>query len=99
MSAYAVTWRDGSGDIKSGSLELGETGFRLEAGSYRSGRRSVLRVLYQDIVHVEMAPRGSRLGHRPTIALEGAKRSLYLAPSGLGLAREVLGFLQGLGLS
>lgn len=99
MSAYAVTWRDGSGDIKSGSLELGETGFRLESGSYRSGRRSVLKMLYRDIEHVEMAPQAARLGHRPTIALEGATRSLYLAPSGVGLAREVLGLLQGLGLS
>jgi hypothetical protein len=99
MSTYAATWRDECGVVQSGRLELGQRALLLDGGRYRSGQRSALRVLYRDIVRVDMAPFGARLDDQPTIALTGTNRSLYLAPAGLGLAREILGLLQLAGLS
>jgi hypothetical protein len=94
MSSYAVAWRDQSGAIYSGRLELGEKGLRLEAGTHRVGRVSVLRMLYRDILRAEIAPAGTRVRDRPTVALTGSYGSVYIAPAGPGFAREVLGLVQ-----
>jgi hypothetical protein len=95
MSTYAVAWRDQDGPLIAGKLELGTKGLRLEAGRHRDGRVSVLSLLYRDVTRAEMAPVGKRLSDRPTVALTAATRGLlYIAPVGMGVAREVLDLLQ-----
>ncbi len=94
MSTYAVTWRDQAGAVHAGRLELGSKGLRLEAGTHRGGRKSVLRMLYRDVLRAEMAPSRTRVRDRPTIALTGSNGSVYIAPAGPGFAREVLGLVQ-----
>lgn len=94
MTNYAVTWRDESGAVHAGRLDVGEKGLRLEAGSHRGGRISVLRLLFRDVSRAEMAPDAQRLGNRPTVALTGPHGSVHIAPTGMGFAREVLGLVQ-----
>lgn len=95
MSDYAVAWREDAGAIRSGRLELAEKGLRLEGGSHRRGRASVRALRYRDLLKTEMAPSKERIGGRPTILVMSGSGSLYIAPTGAGLAREVLGLLQG----
>jgi hypothetical protein len=94
MALYAVTWRDQTGVVRSGRLELGSRGFRLESGSRLRGRVSVLSILYRDVQKVDMAASAARVGGRPTVALTMKNGALAIAPTGAGLGREVLGLLQ-----
>jgi hypothetical protein len=94
MTAYPVAWRDDSGPVHVGRLELGEESLRLEAGTYRSGRLTVLSVRYRDVLKAEMATPEARVEKRPTVAVNGSSGALFIAPNGLGLAREVLGLLK-----
>ena len=94
MSRYAVTWRDQTDSVRSGRLEVGPSALRLESGSHRTGRVSVLKVLYRDVLKADMAAPAGRVGGRPTVALTLRNGSLAIAPTGAGLAREVLGLLQ-----
>lgn len=98
MSSYAVAWRDQSGAVYAGRLELGKKGRRLEAGRHRGGRMSAIRMLYRDVLRAEMTPSGKRVGNLPTIALAGSNATVYIAPAGPGFAREVLGLVQQGGL-
>lgn len=94
MAHYAVAWRTDGGPIQAGRLDVGMKGVRLEGGLHRSGQLSTRRLLYRDVMEAKMAPRGKRLRHRPTIQLRGENESLYIAPLGAGLAREILGAVQ-----
>ena len=94
MTRYAVTWRDRVGVVRSGRIEPGSHGLRLESGSRRSGRVTVLRVLYRDVLKADMAASAARIGGRPTVALTLKNGVLAIAPTGAGLAREVLELLQ-----
>jgi hypothetical protein len=94
MNRYPVSWRDETGILRSGRLELGSHGLQLESGSHRSGRISVLKVLYRDLLKAEMALSAARVGGRPTVALTTTNGILAIAPTGAALAREILGLLQ-----
>jgi hypothetical protein len=66
----------------------------LEGGS-RSGRRiSVVRVRYDDVRRVEMAPVRDSVAKQPTVEVTVPRGRLYIAPSGSGVAREVLELLR-----
>jgi hypothetical protein len=94
MIRYAVTWRDQTGNVRSGRLEVGSAGFRLESGSHRTGRVSVLRVLYRDVLKADMAAPSERVGGLPTVGLTLKNGLLAIAPPGAGLARELLAHLR-----
>lgn len=90
MASYAVAWRKDGEDVRVGKLELAASGFRLEAGARRGDRLFVLRVLYLDLLDAGMARFGQRIGSRPTVALTSVRGLLWIAPVGIGMAREVL---------
>ena len=94
MTHYAVAWQTECGPIQAGRLDLGMNGIRLEGGRHSTGRLSTRRLLYRDVTEAKMSPTNSRLGHRPTIQVRGENESLYIAPLGAGLVREILGALQ-----
>lgn len=54
----------------------------------------MLRILYRDVLKVHMAAPAARVGGRPTVALTLKNGALAIAPTGAGIAREVLGLLQ-----
>jgi hypothetical protein len=94
VGTYAITWRDRGGPVYVGKLELVPDGLRLEGGS-RSGRRiSVVKLRYADVSRVEMALVPDRLAKQPTIDVSVPRGRLYIAPSGPGVAREVLELLR-----
>ena len=89
--SYAVTWREGDGQVRAGKLMLGATSLRLEGGTAR-GRLSEERILYGRLSKVGTARRPEeRIGGRPTLVLERPGRpSLAIAcVDGLGCLREV----------
>lgn len=94
MTQYAVAWRNEGEPVQSGRLDVEARAVRFEGGRHRSGRLAVTRVLYRDLLEVEMAPVAKRVQARPTIELRGRHGSIYVAPVGAALARELLGSLQ-----
>jgi hypothetical protein len=91
--SYAVAWRKGDEEIRVGKLEMAANGLRLEAGRRRGGRVSVLRVFYRDLLGAEMARVGQRIDKRPTVALGSGHGLVWIAPVGVGVAREVLALI------
>jgi hypothetical protein len=53
-----------------------------------------MKLRYEDVAHVEMASVRDRLAEQPTLALTTPRGPLYIAPSGVGVAREVVAFLR-----
>jgi hypothetical protein len=94
MASYAVAWSEEGDGLRIGKLELAGGGIRLEAGTHRDGRFSVRHVAFQDMVSAEMAPLKQRIGNRPTVVLTLVHGVVALAPTGMGVALEVLGHLQ-----
>lgn len=89
--SYAVTWREGNGQVRAGKLMLGATSLRLEGGKARS-RLSEERIHYGRLSKVATARRPEeRIGGRPTLVLERPGRpSLAIAClDGMGCLREV----------
>jgi hypothetical protein len=99
MNRYPVSWRDETDIVRSGRLELGSHGIRLESGSHRRGGISVLKVLYREVLKVEMAASAARVGGRPTVAVTMKNGILAIAPTGAGLAREILWLMQSSSLA
>jgi hypothetical protein len=91
--SYAVAWRKRDEEIRVGKLEMAADGLRLEAGRRRGGRVSVLRVFYRDLLGAGMARVGQRIDKRPTVALGSGRGPLWIAPVGVGVAREVLALI------
>jgi len=89
--SYAVTWREGDGQVRAGKLMLGGTSLRLEGGTARS-RLSEESILYARLskVGITRSPE-ERIGGSPTLVLERPGRpSLAIACiDGLGCLREV----------
>lgn len=94
MSQYAVAWRDQGGSVQTGRLDVNAQAVRLEGGGHRSGRLAVTRVLFRDLLRVDMAPTSERIHGRPSVELRSRHGSVYVAPVGAGLARELLQVLQ-----
>jgi hypothetical protein len=94
MASYAVAWSEEGDAVRSGKLEFPGGGIRLESGHYRDGHFSVRHVAFQDVLSAEMAPVRKRIGDRPTIALTTVHGVLALAPTGMGVALEVLDVLR-----
>jgi hypothetical protein len=94
MAEYPVAWQTDGGPARSGRLNVGTSGIRLEGGRHRVGRLSARRVLYEDIEEARMAPTDKRLSRRPTVQLRSRNGSLYIAPLGAGLALEILAALR-----
>jgi hypothetical protein len=90
MTRYAVAWRDETEAVQTGRLDLDSSGIRLEGGRHRSGRLSMRRVVYRDLVDASMAPTPERVGRLPTIVLRGHNGSLFIAPLAAGSTRELL---------
>ena len=89
--SYAVTWREGDGQVRAGKLTLGATNLHLEGGRARS-RLSEEGIQYGGLSRVGTARRPEeRIGGRPTLVLERPGRpSLAIAClDGLGCLREV----------
>jgi hypothetical protein len=90
-SSYAVTWRDGSGPLRVGKLELAPGGLRLEGGGSQ-GRLYSLSVRYRDLAGARVAREGAeRLRQRPTLVIERLSRASIRIASieGLGTTTEV----------
>jgi hypothetical protein len=94
MASYAVAWSEEGDAVRVGKLEFPGGGIRLESGNYRDGHISVRHVAFQDVLNAEMAPVKQRIGDRPTIALTSVHCVLALAPTGMGVALEVLDALR-----
>jgi hypothetical protein len=94
MSHYAVAWRNDHGQVQTGRLDVKAGGVRFEGGRHRSGRLAVLQLLYRDLFDAEMAPTERRVQGRPTVELRSRHGSVYVAPVGAGLARELVALLQ-----
>lgn len=97
MSSYAVTWRDRGGPLYAGKLELREDGIRLEGGSGSGKHLSVVKLLYRDVGRVAMSSFRDRLVQQPTLQFTVRRGPLYIAPSGAGVAREILEMVQEAG--
>jgi hypothetical protein len=94
VASYAVAWSEEGDAVRIGKLEFPGGGIRLEAGNHRDRHISVRHVAFRDLLSAEMAPVKQRIGNRPTIALTSAHGVLALAPTGMGVALEVLDTLR-----
>jgi hypothetical protein len=94
MSHYATAWRSEDGEVQTGRLDLKARAVRFESGRHRSGRLAVLQLLYTDLLDAEMAPTEKRVQGRPTVEIRSRHGSIYVAPVGAGLARELVALLQ-----
>ena len=99
MNRYPVSWRDETDIVRSGRLELGSHGIRLESGSHRRGGISVLKVLYRDVLKAEMAASAARVGGRPTLARTKKNGILAKSPTGAGPARQSRWLMQSSSLA
>ena len=97
MSSYAVTWRDRGGPLYAGKLELHDDGIRLEGGSGSGKHLSVVKLRYRDVRRVAMSSFRDRLVQQPTLQFSVRRGPLYIAPSGAGVAREILEMVQAAG--
>jgi hypothetical protein len=94
MSHYATAWRNEDGQVQTGRLDMKARAVQFEGGRHRSGRLAVMQLLYRDILDAEMAPTERRVQGRPTVELRSRHGSVYVAPVGAGLARELVALLQ-----
>src|SRR3954470_15001299 len=95
MGSYAVTWRERGGPLYAGKLELDQNGIRLEGGCGSGKHLSIVKLRYRDVALIAMSSFRDRLVKQPTLQVTARRGPLYIAPSGVGVAREVLEMVQG----
>jgi hypothetical protein len=85
-SSYAVIWREASGPLCAGELELGASRLRLE-GASRSGSRQARTLHLADIASVRIGhARAERLDGRASVVIETYHHELVFVASAMGIA-------------